>query len=147
MERGSRTMTVESRLMTTVELEAIPDDGKERWLIDGQLRVAGEEDGEVTRRNRGHSRIEATIAAKLQQWSSNQPEPRGEVLVGEAGFRLAKDPDTTAGVDVAYISAETAAANPNEDEMVDGAPVLAVEILSPYDKHEEVVEKVATYLK
>jgi Uma2 family endonuclease len=31
--------------------------------------------------------------------------------------------------------------------MVDGAPVLAIEILSPYDKHKEIVKKVRMYLK
>ena len=36
-------------------------------------------------------------------------EPRGEVLSGEAAFRLRRDPDSTFGIDLAYISAEMAA--------------------------------------
>jgi Uma2 family endonuclease len=135
-------MSVAPQLMTTEELEAIPDDGRERWLIDGALREGG-----MTRRNRGHSRIESKISQLLLNWSDIQPAPRGEVLSGEAGLRLSRNPDTTVVVDVAYISVETAKANANDDGLVNGAPVLAVEILSPSDKHEEVKEKIESYLR
>jgi Uma2 family endonuclease len=135
-------MSVAPQLMTTEELEAIPDDGRERWLIDGELREGG-----MTRRNRGHSRIESTISYLLVEWSKAQPAPRGEVLSGEAGLRLSRNPDTSVGVDVAYISSETAKANVNDEGFVDGVPVLAIEILSPSDKHEEIKEKIETYLR
>jgi Uma2 family endonuclease len=128
--------------MTTEELEAIPDDGRERWLIDGELREGG-----MTRRNRGHSLIEANVTYLLKRWRDQQRPPRGQVLVGEAGLRLSRNPDTTVGVDVAYISAETSTANSNDESLVDGIPVLAVEILSPSDKHEEIKEKIETYLR
>jgi Uma2 family endonuclease len=134
-------MSVAPQLMTTEELEAIPDDGRERWLIDGELR-----EGAMTRRNRGHSRIESTLSYFLVEWSKTQPAPRGEVLSGEAGLRLARDPDTTVGVDVAYISPDTSNANKDEEGFVDGVPVLAVEILSPSDEHKDIKEKIETYL-
>lgn len=72
--------------------------------------------------------------------------PRGEVLGGDAGFRLRRNPDTTAGIDVAYISAELATRSPADTWLIDGAPILAVEILSRSDTHEAVVEKVELYL-
>src|SRR6266542_2614322 len=96
------TLAVSERI-TTEQLLAMPDDGKERWLIDGELR-----EKEMTRRNRGHSRVEATIAYLLNRWLEKQSSPRGEVLVGEAGVRLRRNPDTTVGVDVAYVSAQVA---------------------------------------
>ena len=76
-------MTISARpeLMTTEQLLALPDDGKERWLIRGELR-----EKEMTRRNRGHSRVEGKVAHLLHNWMDRQPSPRGEVLVGEAGF-------------------------------------------------------------
>jgi Uma2 family endonuclease len=129
------------QLLTTQQLMEMPDDGKERWLIRGELR-----EKELTRRNRGHSRIEGKIAHLLHKWLESQPEPHGEVLVGEAGIRLLRNPDTTVGVDVAYISPETADANPNEEGFVDGVPVLVAEILSPSDREEEINEKVEGYL-
>lgn len=65
---------------------------------------------------------------------------------GQAGCILRRDPDTTVGIDVAYASAETVARQSDETTMLDGPPVLAVEILSPSDKQEEIDEKVEEYL-
>lgn len=137
-------MTVASptKLWTTEELIAIPDDGRERWLIAGELREGG-----MTRRNRGHSRIEGKIAYVLHKWMDSRPGPRGEVLVGEAGLRLRRNPDTTVGVDVAYVSAQTADADPYDERLLTGIPLLVVEILSPSDKHDEISEKIASYLE
>jgi Uma2 family endonuclease len=135
------TLLDQPKLMTTEELEALPDDGTERWLIDGELR-----ERDMTKRARGHSRIEANFCGELHAWNKRQPEPRGEVLVGEAGVRLRKDPDTTVGIDVAYISAETAALNTRDDRIVDGIPLLVIEVLSPSDKTDDIEEKVESYL-
>src|SRR5205085_1039307 len=82
----------------------------------------------------------------LHKWMETRPEPRGEVLVGEAGVRLRRNPDTTVGVDVAYISAQLADADPHDDRFLDGVPVLVVEILSPSDKQDEINEKVKSYI-
>jgi Uma2 family endonuclease len=68
------------------------------------------------------------------------------VLDGDAGFRLREDPDTTVGIDVAYISPELAAQGADEAGILKGAPVLAAEVLSPTDEHEDVVEKIEKYL-
>jgi len=127
--------------MTTEELLALPEDGVDRDLIRGQLR-----EKPMTRRNRWHSRLEARIVYFLESWLDTQPEPRGQVVSGEAGFRLRRDPDSTVGIDVAYVSAEVAARNP-DDVYFDGPPVLAVEILSPSDEQEEIDEKVELYLE
>jgi Uma2 family endonuclease len=127
--------------MTTEELLALPEDGVDRELIRGQLR-----EKPVTRRDRWHSRVEATSVHFLGSWLDTQPEPRGQVVSGEAGFRLRRDPDSTVGIDVAYISAEVAAVNADA-VYFDGPPVLAVEILSPSDKQEEIDEKVELYLE
>jgi Uma2 family endonuclease len=133
-------------LMTAEDLLAMPDDGVERWLIRGQLR---EKSGGklMTVRNRFHSRVMVLVAAILEEWRQHQPEPRGEVLCGEAGVILKRNPDTIVGIDVVYISAQIAAQTPKDTTLVDGVPTLAVEILSPSDTHEEVREKVAGYLQ
>ena len=47
---------------------------------------------------------------------------------------------------MAYISPEHAARTPRPSRFVDGPPVLAVEILSPSDQHEDIAEKVRLYL-
>jgi Uma2 family endonuclease len=129
-------------LMTTEEMLALPADGVERWLIDGRLR-----EKPMTVRNRWHSRIMTRVAKFLDNWLDQQAEPRGAVLCGEAGVRLRRDPDMTVGIDVVYVSAEVAGRQPRDTTLIDGVPVLAVEILSPNDVQEEIDEKIDGYLQ
>ena len=69
------------------------------------------------------------------------------VVSGEAGFRLGRNPDFTVGIDVAYLSPELTAATPEKTFLIDGPPVLAVEILSPSDRVDDVAEKMEGYLQ
>ena len=101
----------------------------------------------MTRRNRRHTRTSTRLAQLLQNWLDTQPAPRGEVLTGDAAFWLSRDPDTLVGIDVAYISADLANRTPDTVSIIDGIPTLTVEILSPSDKHEDVVEKIELYLQ
>ena len=135
------TTLAQSPLMTTEQLLAFPEDGIDRELIGGRLW-----EERMTRRNRRHTRTTTKIAGALERWLDAQPEPRGEILTGEAGFRIRRDPDTTVGIDVAYITIETARANPDDAFLIEGVPELAVEILSPSDTHEAISLKVQSYL-
>ncbi|HME71268.1 MAG TPA: Uma2 family endonuclease [Myxococcota bacterium] len=135
------SLIMSPRTMTTEELESLPEDGIDRELIRGQLR-----EKPMTRRNRWHSTVEVSIAHFLRNWLDSQPKPLGLVVGGEAGFRLRRNPDSTVGIDVAFVSAEVAANEPDATYF-EGAPVLAVEILSPSDKQEEIDEKVELYLE
>lgn len=135
--------------MTTAELLAIPDDGIERWLVEGQLR----EKRPSTARNvpqwrdRRHSRTMVRTAKFLDNWRDGQPDPRGEVVCGEAGVRILRDPDTTVGVDVAYVAANLVLQESEETTLIDGVPTLIVEILSPSDTIEEIEAKIELYQK
>jgi Uma2 family endonuclease len=132
--------SVATPLLTTSDLLAIPDDGRERWLIRGELR-----EGTMTVRNRWHSRVLALICHHLVAWKIAHRQ-EGEVLAGEAGIILAHDPATTVGVDVAYISREVSSCQLGKTTLIDGPPILAVEILSPSDTNQAVNEKVFAYL-
>jgi Uma2 family endonuclease len=134
-------MTTATGLLTTEDLLAFPDDGVDRDLIRGELR-----ERPMTRRSRPHSRTEARVAQLLNNWNDLQPAPRGEVLSGESGVRLRRDPDTTVGVDVVYISAALADATDDEAFLIEGPPILAVEILSKSDTQEDILDKVHEYL-
>jgi Uma2 family endonuclease len=136
--------TASPPLMTTEELLAMPDDGVERWLIRGRLRESREDP--MTKRNRFHSRAMVRLAYLLEAWLEKQPEPRGEVFCGEAGVRLRDDPDTTVGVDVVYVAADVLARQTQDSTVINGIPVLAVEILSPGNTIEEIHEKIDSYL-
>jgi Uma2 family endonuclease len=127
--------------MTIEEFLALPDDGVERDLIRGELR-----EREMTRRGRRHARTEIQIGSCLKNWLDSRTGLVGEVVGGEAGFILTRNPPSGVGIDVAYVSAEVAARAP-EAAYFEGPPVLAVEILSPSDTQEEIDEKVAVYLE
>jgi Uma2 family endonuclease len=134
-------MATVANAMTTEELLALPEDGMERWLLAGELK-----ERPMTKRNRFHCKAMACITTELEIWRRQQPEPRGDVLTGDLGVRLRRDPDTTFGVDVAYISADVLARQTEDSTIIDGVPLLAVEILSPNDVLEDVDDKIDAYL-
>jgi Uma2 family endonuclease len=126
--------------MTAEELLTLPDDGMERWLIAGELR-----ERPMTVRNRFHSRTMIRVGKFLDNWLDEQPMPRGQVLGGEAGVRLSRDPETMVGIDVVYVSAAVIVRQTEETTLIDGVPTLAVEILSPNDTVEDIKDKIALY--
>jgi Uma2 family endonuclease len=96
--------------------------------------------------DRWHSRTTACLGYLLGKWLDTQHRPHGELLGKGVGYGLSTDPDTVVMTDVAYISANVAAKNPDDTFMIDGVPTLAIEVLSPNDTTEEFTEKVEAYL-
>jgi Uma2 family endonuclease len=136
----SETPTV--KLMTSDDLFALPPSKKvDRWLFRGELR-----ESKVTKRNPNHSGAVATITRLLGNWVATRPKPRGKVYCGEVYFRIRKDPETNVGIDVALSTPEQAAAVKKKSTFVDGAPVLAVEVLSPNDKQQDISDAIEEYL-
>ena len=101
----------------------------------------------MTRRNRRHAQAEASLSKVLGTWADSLSPVPGVVLAGEVGCILRGKPDTIVGIDVVFITAEHAARQSEITTMIDGAPLLAVEILSPSDKQEDIGKKVDDYLK
>lgn len=132
------------RKMTADELLALPDDGVERWLIRGELRENPETD--MNRRNPDHSGTMFNVAGLVAAWLRTQSQPHGKAYAGDVSFKLQRDRETLVGIDVAYISAELVAKTPKGCKVVDGVPILAVEIVSPSDVHSNMAEKVREYL-
>jgi Uma2 family endonuclease len=133
---------VESPHITLEEFLALPDDPSvDREVIRGELR-----EKPMTMRNRRHSPAESRVSQQLWNWLDSRPSQGGLIVAGEAGFILKRDPLTGVGIDVAYVSQEIAANDPTATYF-QGPPVLAVEILSPSDKQEEIDEKIALFLE
>ena len=140
-------MSAVATLMTTEELLALPENGIDRWLIAGELREKSPGRGNKYHRNAMVHCLVMTRSAKfLDNWNDTQPPPRGQVLTGDAGVRLHEDPDTTFGLDVTYVSAQVLARQTSASTIITGIPTLAVEILSPSDKLEEINEKIDALL-
>jgi Uma2 family endonuclease len=132
--------TLPTKLMTTEQMLELPENGVDRALIRGELR-----EKPMTRRNRKHSRSMIHLGRFLDLWLETQVEPRGEIVGGDAGFVLRRDPDSSVGIDLAYVSAKVVANTPKSAAYFEGAPVLAVEILSPSDQQEDIDEKIDIY--
>ena len=138
--------------MTAQEFLALPDDGIHRELIRGRVRedresCEGDRKGSgMTVRNRFHSRIVIRVGQVLANWMDLQPEPRGEVVGGEAGFLLVGTRESLVGIDVAVVSADLVRSTDPEQKLFHGPPLLAVEILSPNDTHEDIADMVTSYL-
>ena len=129
--------------MTLEEFEALPEsEYVDRWLIRGRFYQFP-----MTIRGYSHGSVETNIAYHLKHWIKQQPSPRGRVVSGEAGFLLRRQPATRVGIDVAYVNAEQAAATPRDAKVIEGPPVLAVEILSPSDRQQDVMGKIDEYLR
>jgi len=66
----------------------------------------------------------------------------GSVL-SEAGFVLSRDPDTVRGPDAAFLRGDREIG----DGFLEGAPELAVEVVSPSDRPKAVADKVREWLE
>ncbi|MGD2114095.1 MAG: Uma2 family endonuclease [Acidobacteriota bacterium] len=71
----------------------------------------------------------------------------GRVYSTEAGFVLARDPDTVRAPDVAFVSAERLDAGTRRGPYFEGAPDLAVEVLSPGNRRAALRAKIRDYLE
>ncbi len=126
--------------MTIEEFLALPEDGVDRELIRGELR-----EGQVTCRNRYHSKTLMRAGKVLTTWADQTG--MWEVFGGEAGFILSREPRTVVGIDIAIVSAEFISGQTDESSVLQGAPTLAIEILSPSDTMEHIHERTELLLE
>ncbi|MEO0529322.1 MAG: Uma2 family endonuclease [Planctomycetota bacterium] len=76
-----------------------------------------------------------------------RPGKLGRVVIAEAGFLIARDPDTVRAPDVAYVSASRLKAAGDQKKYFPTAPDLAVEVVSPNDAASEVHEKAREWIE
>jgi Uma2 family endonuclease len=124
-------------LMTAEDLLAMPDDGSTYELFEGELRQMPPTSGE-------HSRIELYVAFWLMQFVYRHR--LGRVYGSDAGFRLKRSPDTVLCPDTSFVRNERI---PQDDRqgIMELAPDLAVEVVSPSNTINEMDDKVAAYLE
>jgi Uma2 family endonuclease len=135
---------VAAKHATTADLLAMPDDGVERWLVNGVIEEVG-----MTMRNKHHTRTESQVGHRLRVWQETQPAPHGAVYSGEVGVVLRADPELSVGIDVVYLNAEQAERNEGVDDdetTILVAPItLAVEVLSPSDTLQNIHRKLGWF--
>jgi len=130
-------VATEPKLVSAEELLALPDDGMRHELIDGVLTTMVPPGAE-------HGGLESTVSGHLFVHLTRRPT--GRLVTGETGFRLRRDPDLVRGADVAFIRAERVPPAGLPAGYFDGAPDLAIEVVSPGDSASEVDEKVHQWL-
>jgi Uma2 family endonuclease len=122
--------------VTAEELLTMPDNGMRRELLWGMLK-------EMTPAGYRHGQVTGNLVHYLDNHCRKMR--LGVVLAAETGFVLARNPDLVRAPDVAFIRKEKLPI-PDQVKYAEGAPSLAVEVLSPRDAFSEVEEKVRCWL-
>ncbi|MGL4552272.1 MAG: Uma2 family endonuclease [Gemmataceae bacterium] len=88
------------------------------------------------------------VASRVNFYLTLYTETVGRFFVtsNDAGGRLERGPDTVRGPDVAVYNG-TRAFDELPEKYMQEPPLLAVEVLSPHDKHPNVLREVSEYLR
>lgn len=89
-----------------------------------------------------HADIEIALGAVLRAFV--RKNRLGRVLGGEVGIYTRRNPDRVRGADLAFISHERLAGSPATG-FLRVAPELAVEIVSPRDRWQDIRQKIEEY--
>jgi Uma2 family endonuclease len=132
-------MVAAEKLMTAEELLRLPTGMDKRYeLVRGELKT-------MSPAGSRHGRIALRIGALLDQFVRAQK--LGEVLGAETGFTLRRNPDTVRAPDAAFVAAARVPADGLPVGYFPGAPDLAVEVVSPDDRAEEIKAKINEYFE
>jgi Uma2 family endonuclease len=123
--------------MTAAELAELPYDGYRYELMRGELI-----------RMSPSAYLPGAVAGRMLGflWGFVLPRRLGDVGSAEAGFRLGRDPDTVRAPDVWFVRAGRVPTGDAATQFFEGAPDIAVEILSPSDRYVDVMTKVREHL-
>ncbi len=126
-------MSHTARVVTAAELERYTDDHRYELVQGRVIRMSpvGYRHGTTV------MRVGFLLGRYLENHSVG-------AIMTEVGFKLASAPDTVRAPDIAFVRRERIPADVRG--FIDGAPDLAVEVLSPDDRPAEVQGKVAEYL-
>jgi Uma2 family endonuclease len=89
----------------------------------------GQEHGDIGRR----------LSRSIDAWV--HARGLGVYYPSEVGFWIERDPDTVRAPDAAFLRAERVRGRERNRGYIEGAPDLAIEILSPTDRHKMAAEK------
>lgn len=130
-------MSTATQLLTADDLWNMPDHGGHRELVKGELRDMAPAGFE-------HGAVGMNLATALANFV--RAHDLGVVVAAETGFILSRNPDTVRAPDLGFIRKSRIPADGLTVQYWPGAPDLAVEVISPWDKNYEVDEKVEDYL-
>ncbi len=122
--------------LTFEEFQNLPErEGTHYELDEGELLM---EPSPAAR----HNLIRQNIAMELIRFTRSN---RLGIVLEEMDFRLA--PDTVRNPDVAFVTAEHVKRIDLDASPIDGAPALAIEVISPSNTAQDTVKKIQQYLR
>jgi len=132
------TVEERQRVLTAEDLETLPEQPGVRYeLHEGKLV-------EMPGAGGIHAAIVVRLVLLLHQFVTSRG--LGFVFGDGLGYILRRNPDTVRIPDVSVVRRERVVAGGIPEGFWPGAPDLAVEIVSPHDRAEEVHERVRDYL-
>lgn len=133
----TESMLSDTPLLTAEEFAGLPEDG---WEWTELVR------GEVVREPppvSGHGLVVGNVAFHLRRFV--QHHRPGHVFV-ESGCVVERGPDTVRGPDVSFVASGPEGKRWRRQSYLEGAPDLAVEVVSPGNTRREMLRKAAEYL-
>ncbi len=131
-------MAVQTRLVTAEEFARMSFPDRHVELVKGEI-------DEMPPAGHEHGGVGMALAWRLARHV--EQKSLGKVYLAETGFILSHNPDTVRAPDVAFVSARRADEQKRRTGFFDGAPDLAVEIVSPDDTDSQIQDKVYEYLE
>lgn len=125
-----------TKLMTIDDLWEIEEPGRYD-LIRGELHAMPPAGGE-------HGEIEMTLLRRLDNYVFDRQ--LGKVYPGDTGFIISAETNTWLSPDVAFVRSDRLPPRENRRGFMPLSPDFAVEIASPSDRSNTVIEKVMEYL-
>lgn len=125
-----------TRLMTTEDLERLPEDDLRYELVRGELVRMSPVKHE-------HGTVTHLVSYYLNEFVL--PRGLGDIG-GEEGFVVEREPDTVRAPDVHFVRADRVPIGQVADQFVEGGPDLAVEVRSPSESLAGLLSKADEYL-
>jgi Uma2 family endonuclease len=122
--------------LTVEEFSRLSRNGKKHELSEGELLT-------MPPAKLLHTLIAQTLQELLQAYLTKQRKARALM---EAGYVLSRDPLTVRQPDVSILSNDRIRATPSDD-YCEGAPELAIEVVSPSDSAEDLELKAQQYIR
>jgi Uma2 family endonuclease len=130
-------MSTASKITTADELFRMPDDGRRYELREGELLMMSPSGSE-------HAIVIGEITWRLGHYIHQHR--LGSIFGAEAGFLIARNPDTVLAPDVAFARQGQLDVTGIPKAFFPEAPALVVEVVSPSDTVEQVDEKMCRWL-
>ena len=125
-------------LFTAEELALLPTDCRRLELVKGKVY-------EMPTAGARHGDVAAEIGAQLR--TCVRAKQLDRVFAAETGFILRRDPDTVRAPDASFVARDRLPEEGLPAGYFDGAPDLAVEVLSPDDRARDVQGKATEWLR